>query len=263
MGIMAQTPEPPSEPPKEQGISLDELAAAYAQSMGGRAEQAAPPEEPQADQQTTEASEDPLAETPEDGASADAGAGLPLPDAEPSDDDPCPVSPATILEAMLFVGNQQNEPLCADRAAELMRGVKPEEIPALIDGLNRRYAANRCPYRIVGEKAGYRLALDKAFEPVRNRFYGRVREARLSQAALDVLAIVAYRQPVTSEEVNRLRDTPSSHILSQLVRRQLLRIERLPEKPRHPTYHTTDRFLELFGIESLDDLPQVEDLEGR
>jgi segregation and condensation protein B len=260
---MSQTPEPPPEPPLEQGISLDELAAAYAQSMGGRAEQAAPPEDPRLDQQATEAAEAPAAEALDDGASPDAAAGLPLPDGEPPADDPCPVSPTTILEAMLFVGNQQNEPLTSDRAAELMRGVKPEEIPALVDGLNRRYAANRRPYRIIGERAGYRLSLDKAFEPVRTRFYGRAREARLSQAALDVLAIVAYRQPVTAEDVHRLRDTPSSHILTQLVRRQLLRIERSPEKPRRVTYHTTDRFLELFGIESLDDLPQVEDLEGR
>ncbi len=256
---MSQTPEPPPEPPREQGISLDELAAAYAQSMGGRAEPAAGPEQPPPKQQPTELA----AEAVELAASSDTAAGLPLPDAETPDDDPCPVSPTTILEAMLFVGNQQNDPLTADRAAELMRGVTPEEIPALVDGLNRRYAANRCPYRIVGERAGYRLSLCKAFEPVRNRFYGRVREARLSQAALDVLAIVAYRQPVTAEDVHRLRDTPSSHILTQLVRRQLLQIERSPEKPRRVTYHTTDRFLELFGIESLDDLPQVEDLERR
>ena len=258
---MSQTPEPPPEPSREQGISLDELAAAYAQSMGARAEQAAPPEELRPGQQATEAAETPVAEALDDAAPDDDG--LPLPDGEPSDDDPCPISPATILEAMLFVGNQQNEPLTADRTAELMRGVKPEEIPALIDGLNRRYAANHCPYRIVREQAGYRLSLHKAFEPVRNRFYGRVREARLSQAALDVLAIVAYRQPVTTDDVHRLRGTPSGHILTQLVRRQLLRIERSPEKPRQVTYYTTDRFLGLFGIDSLDDLPQVEDFEGR
>jgi len=260
---MSQTPKPPSEPPQEQGISLDELAAAYAQSMSGRAEPAAGPEEPRPDQEATEAAEGPIGEELDEGASLDVDAGLPLPDDERAADDPCPVSPGTILEAMLFVGNQQNEPLTADRAAELMRGVTPGEIPALVDGLNRRYAANRCPYRIVSEGAGYRLSLHKAFEPVRTRFYGRVREARLSQAALDVLAIVAYRQPVTAEDVHRLRATPSGHILTQLVGRQLLRIERSPEKPRQVTYHTTDRFLELFAIESLDDLPQVEDLEKR
>jgi segregation and condensation protein B len=261
--MMSQTPEPTPEPSQEQGISLDELAAAYAQSMGGPAEPAAPPEKPRPDQQATEAGEAPVVEALEGGVSPDTAAGLPFPDGEPSDDDPCPLSPTTILEAMLFVGNQQNEPLTAGRAAELMRGVTPGEIPGLVDGLNRRYAANRCPYRIIRERTGYRLSLHKAFEPVRTRFYGRVREARLSQAALDVLAIVAYRQPVTAEDVHRLRDTSSSHILTQLVRRQLLRIERSPEKPRRVTYHTTDRFLELFGIESLGDLPQVEDLERR
>ena len=124
-------------------------------------------------------------------------------------------------------------------------------------------AANCCPYRVVSQGSGYRLALRRTFYPVRNKFYGRVREAQLSQAAIDVLAIVAYQQPLTSEEVSSLRGTPSSHILTQLVRRRLLRIERPPGKQRPAHYHTTDRFLELFGLESLDDLPQAEELESR
>ena len=240
-------------------VSLDALSEAYAQAMGR--------------------SPDPRAESPPEGderppAAIDDGPAPPSPEhpaatspeeVEPAeeDDDPCPISPTTILEAMLFVGDLDNQPLSAVKAAELMRGVSPGEIPGLVDGLNRRYAASGCPYRIVGEGAGYRITLRKRFQPIRNKFYGRVREARLSQAALDVMAIVAYRQPITAEDVTRLRDHPSGHILSQLVRRQLLRIERPPGKRRPLTYHTTDRFLELFGLESLDDLPQAEDLENR
>ena len=105
------------------------------------------------------------------------------------------------------------------------------------------------------------MTLRTAFYPVRNRFYGKVREARLSQAAVDVLAIVAYQQPLSSEQVSRLRGRPCSHVLSQLVRRGLLRIERRGEKLRTPYYFTTDRFLELFGLESLEDLPQSEELD--
>jgi len=74
---------------------------------------------------------------------------------------------------------------------------------------------------------------------------------------------VAYRQPIVAEDVNRLRGIPSGHLLAQLVRRQLLRIERPQRKPRPIHYRTTDRFLELFGLESLDDLPQSEELEKR
>ncbi|OHB68768.1 MAG: hypothetical protein A2V70_01890 [Planctomycetes bacterium RBG_13_63_9] len=162
---------------------------------------------------------------------------------------------------MLFVGNRDGRPLSAAQAAELMRGVEPEEIPGLVDELNRRYTANGCPYHIANDGSGYRFLLHSAFHRLRSRFYGRVREARLSQAAVDVLAVVAYQQPLTSEQIGQLRGKPSSHVLSQLVRRGLLRIERRDPKRRTASYFTTDRFLELFGMESLDDLPQSEELD--
>jgi segregation and condensation protein B len=268
---MSNTPERQPDSLPEQAVSLDELAAAYAQSLGAAAEPASQPEEAPADQvapetpprdaaqgravDAVEPGDDELAEQPADGP--------PLPEGEDTDqNDPCPLCPATILEAMLFVGDECNEPLTAARVAGLMRGVSPGEIPSLVDQLNRRYASSGCPYRIVSEGPGYRIALDKRFDAIRNRFYGRVREARLSQAALDVLAIVAYRQPITAEQVSRLRDAPSGHVLAQLVRRQLLGIERPPGKRRPVTYRTTDRFLGLFGLDSLEDLPHTEDLEG-
>ena len=261
---MSQTPEAQPDPPHEQGVTLDELTAAYAQSMGARAESDSAPAEPGAEHPLAETDADRSAGAIEDETAREPHHALPPPDGEPADDDdPCPLSPQTILEAMLFVGNRESEPLAAARAAELMRGVSPGEIPALVDELNRRYASNGCPYRIVSRGAGFRISLQEAFHPIRNKFYGRVREARLSQAALDVLAIVAYRQPVVAEDVNRLRGIPSGHLLAQLVRRQLLGIARPPGKRRPVSYHTTDRFLDLFGLESLDDLPQSEELENR
>ena len=166
-----------------------------------------------------------------------------------ADDDSCQLSPRTILEAMLFVGSPANEPLSSVRVAELMRGVQAEEIPNLVAELNHRYAADGCPYQIVSEMSGYRLVLRPVFAGVRERIYGRVREARLSPAAIDVLALLAYRQPLTAEEVGRLRGLPSNHLLLQLVRRQLLRIERSETPGQRPRYYTTQRFLELFGLE--------------
>jgi len=259
---MSQTPEAQPDMPHEQGVTLDELTAAYAQSMGVRSETDSAPAEAGAEQPLRDTAADRLAEAVED-QTARQPHHQPPPGGEPDDDDPCPLSPQTIFEAMLFVGNRENEPLTAARAAELMRGVSPGEIPALVDELNRRYASSGCPYRIVSQGAGFRISLEESFHPIRNKFYGRVREARLSQAALDVLAIVAYRQPVLADDVNRLRGIPSGHLLAQLVRRQLLRIVRPPGKRRPVSYHTTDRFLDLFGLETLDDLPQSEELESR
>jgi segregation and condensation protein B len=246
---MPLTADPPFGP-DPQGISLDELTEAFAQVMGTAPRQVAESPLPEcADQQGAmlppTATAEPAAE--------------PTPSEPPADEDCCPISPLSILEAMLFVGNRDNWPLSPRRVAELMRDVEADDIPPLIDELNRRYDAAGAPYRIVGEADGYRLALRREFHPLRNRFYGRIREARLSQAAIDVLALVAYQQPISGEKVGRLRGKPSSHVLAHLVRRGLLRIERPPSQPRTPHYHTTERFLRLFNLDSLDDLPRSED----
>ncbi len=179
---------------------------------------------------------------------------LAAPDAPPPD-------PKSILEAMLFVGHPENEPLTSGEVASLVRGVSPAETDELIRELNADYDAHDAPYHIVSEGAGYRLMLREEFDRVRLKFHGRIREARLSQCAIEVLSIVAYNQPITVDEVNRLRNAQSGGFLTQLVRRQILRIERPPEKPRRPLYHTTDRFLHLFRLTSLDELPQTTQIE--
>jgi segregation and condensation protein B len=243
------TADPPF-PSQAQGISLDELTQAFAQVMG------------------VEPREKADAPTPAEGERAPGDASRVAAKAQATAEaveaaavvvDSCPISPRTILEAMLFVGNRDNRPLSPRQAADLMRDVEVDEIPSLVDELNRQYDDVGTPYHVIGEGDGYRLALRREFRSLRDRFLGRIREARLSQAAIDVLALVAYQQPLTSEKVHRLRGKPSSHILSHLVRRGLLRIERPATKRRTPHYYTTDRFLRLFNLESLDDLPRSED----
>ncbi|MEE8452294.1 MAG: SMC-Scp complex subunit ScpB [Thermoguttaceae bacterium] len=253
---MPQTQDSESEPTREANISLDELSEAFAQVMGTAPGDAAP-----GDAQPQDESASQPIETPEQEV-AQTETEPPGETYEPADEEHrSEVSPQTILEAMLFVGNRENEPLSATRAAQLMRDVEPEEIVTLVDALNRQYASNGCPQVIVHEGSGYRMTLRQAFHAMRNRFYGRIREARLSQAAVDVLAIIAYQQPLTAEDVGRLRGKPSNHLLSQLVRRGLLRIERKEGERKVARYHTTDRFLALFRLESLNDLPQSEELD--
>jgi len=174
------------------------------------------------------------------------------------------LSPLSILEAMLFVGDKENRLLTPERAADFMRNVSPDEITQWVAVLNERYAAMNCPYEIVREDRGLRLALKDDFESVRTQFYGRVREARLNQSAIDVLSIVAYRQPITADEVQKIRKQPSNVILSQLVRRDLLCLERDTREKRRLTYYkTTERFLRLFGLESLEELPTAEEIEEK
>lgn len=226
-------------PPDDQGLSLEDLSEAYAQLI--------------------DAGDDPYQKVapPED---ADDAAG----DAEDEtieQEDETDISPRSILEAMLFVGDATGESLPAKYIASLMRGVSPREIDDLVAELNAIYDEEDCPYQIVSVGAGYTLRLREQFSGLRDKFYGRIREAKLSQQAIDVLALVAYRQPLTTEEVTELRGRPSGAVLSQLVRRQLLRIERPDQKPRKPRYFTTDRFLDLFGMAAVEELPHSQDVD--
>lgn len=170
----------------------------------------------------------------------------------------------SIVEAILFVGNQENRPLCVDRIIEKLRNVSAEEIDQTVALLNEHYRERNSPYTIIFERDGYRMILRPEFEPVRVNFYGKVREIRLSQQAIDTLAIVAYRQPITAEEVQCLRRQPCSAMLNQLVRRNLLKISReVQDKKSVLHYHTTTRFLDLCRIKSLDDLPRADEWDYR
>ena len=170
----------------------------------------------------------------------------------------------TIIEAILFVGNRENRPLGAEQIVEKLRNVSAEEVEQTVVRLNEHYQAQNCPYTIVSERGGYRLVLRSEFEQVRINFYGKARETRLSQQAIDTLAVVAYGQPITADEVQTLRRHSCSTILSQLVRRNLLSISReVQDKKSVVRYHTTPRFLELCQIKSLDDLPRVDELDYR
>lgn len=162
---------------------------------------------------------------------------------------------------MLFVGRPDNGTFSAREMAVAMRGCSPAEIDGAVAELNEVYRADGAPYAIIGAPGGYRLALRDEFTRVRDKFYGRVREAKLSRAALEVLSIVAYNQPTTGEEINRLRGTASGAALATLVRLRLVRLDRPAENGEPARYSTTDRFLRLFGLENLAALPQSEELE--
>jgi segregation and condensation protein B len=188
--------------------------------------------------------------------------------AEPESDTPPtsePVQPAVppplprIVEALLFVGGP---PLTAGRAAEAIRGLTDAQLAQAVETLNDGYRKQGRPYVIQAQGSGYVLALRPRFRPVMEKLYGGMREARLSPAAIDVLSLVAYRQPATKQEVDSIRGAESGAILRQLVRRGLIAVVHRGEAAqREVSYGTTAKFLDFFGLRSLDDLPQTQDLE--
>jgi segregation and condensation protein B len=234
--------------PADEGVSLDSLSAAFAEMLGGG-------DDPYDDVPHAEAAaDDPVAELAEElpkGAAA----------AEVDHDAACEISPRTIVEAMLFVGDPDDKPISSKWIAGLMRGVRPAEIDGVVVELNELYRDQGRPYEIVSEGEGYKLVLRREYHALRDKYFGRYKAVRLSQAAVDVLSVVAYRGPLTVEEVSKLRGTPSGGILAQLVRRKLLRLERAEGASRREAkFLPTKRFLELFGLESLDDLPRWQDV---
>ena len=179
---------------------------------------------------------------------------------EPPVAEPVTPPPALrIVEALLFVGGA---PLTAKRAREILRGLNQEQFDEAIRQLNADYRRQTRPYSIQPQGAGWVLTLRPRFRHVIEKLYGGVREARLSTAAIDVLAVVAYRQPITKAEVDNFRGADSGALLRQLVRRGLIQIVPLPgAKPKEIAYATSLRFLDMFGLTSLDDLPKTHDLQ--
>ena len=151
-------------PSDDHGLSLEDLSEAYAQLIDGGADPYQPEEIDE-----DEGEEDELDEQEEESGEVE-------------------VTPRSILESMLFVGSSNNEPLSGRLVAGLMRGVSPREIDELVRELNDAYDAEACPYHIVSAGAGYTMQLRPEFARLRDKFYGRVREAKLSQPAIDVLA---------------------------------------------------------------------------
>lgn len=180
---------------------------------------------------------------------------------EPRGDEDDAVTPEGILEALLFVGAPDDAPIPAERIAGAIRGVEPEDVPAIADRLDASLAAEGSALRVEQASAGYRLRPDESLDRVADRLRGRVRSTRLSPAAMETLSIVAYRQPIDADAVAELRGEPSGPTLEQLVRLGLLRIDAGQGDPVPGRYATTDRFLRTLGLASLEQLPRLAELE--
>jgi segregation and condensation protein B len=175
--------------------------------------------------------------------------------AEPVNEPTVPPSPLQIVEALLFVGGA---PLTAGVAADAIRGLSSEQFRECIDVLNCVYRTQNRPYSVVHGSTGYVLRVNRRYASIRERLFGGPREARLNQPALDVLSLVAYRQPVAKAEIDAARGADSGPVLRQLVRLGLLAATETDEgDSKDVRYGTTARFLEVFRLRGLDDLPEL------
>ena len=167
-------------------------------------------------------------------------------------------TPQQIIESVLFVGGEK---LSARKLSNLLGSrTQEEKVREWIDQINQRYEKQGRPYDIQLGELGYQMVLKSEFQTQRNQVFGiGPREVRLSQDAIAVLSFIAYQQPVTKEQIKEIDDEKSLTSLRQLIRRELVAVSR-PEDSDETVYHVTDRFLKLFNLNSLEDLPRAEEL---
>ncbi len=166
------------------------------------------------------------------------------------------------IEAILFA---TGEPVSATRLMGLFEedGHTAMDVTAALDTLAQRFAARPSSGVMLEEVAGgLRLATRPEVYPWLRRFFQTQDRNRLSMAALETLAIVAYRQPITSPEIQELRGVQSSSVIKTLLERRLVRISGRKAVVGKPfLYSTTKEFLLHFGLDSLEDLPPLEEFE--
>lgn len=161
-----------------------------------------------------------------------------------------------IVEALLFVSD---DPLPAERIAEVA-GEQTAAVKRVLSRLAKEYETSDRGFQLKEVAGGYRLYSHPAYAPYIEKMIQMWDTRRLSQASLEALAIVAYKQPVTRLVVNAIRGVNSEGVISSLVEKHLVRPVGRERSPGNPIlYGTTKTFLERFGLRSLRDLPPLEE----
>jgi len=163
-----------------------------------------------------------------------------------------------IVEALLF---SAGEPLKPRKLAELSGAPDTRTVRRLVEQLRQDYDDQGRAFSVEEIANGYQLLTRADFQPWVSKLRQRQQEDTLSQAALETLAIVAYKQPVTRAQIEDIRGVQSGYILRSLIERSLVRVAGRSEELGRPLlYGTTEAFLETFGLASLDALPKLQEL---
>lgn len=160
------------------------------------------------------------------------------------------------LEGVLFLAR---EPLPSRKLAQLASLADGTKARTLVRELNRRYDEENCAFRVMEVAGGFQLMTRPKFAPWLRRLHTADLEVRLSAPAMETLAVVAYRQPVLRADIEAIRGVQCGEILRQLMERDLVRIVGRSEDLGRPfLYGTTRRFLQIFGLRHMEELPRPE-----
>jgi len=164
-----------------------------------------------------------------------------------------------VVEALLFAADQ---PLSAGRMAQALgQPYGAAEVRAFIRELNQEYSARGHAFEVAEVAGGFQLLSRPEFKPYIASLFRHRRQEKLSQPAVETLAIVAYRQPILRAQVDDIRGVQSGPLLRSLMERGLVKVVGRQNAPGRPMlYGTTRLFLQHFGLKSLRELPRVEEL---
>lgn len=172
----------------------------------------------------------------------------------------------SIIEALIF---SSDDSLAVADIVNAIRGIdgddiqiSPGEIEKAVEELNNSYSVNNTSFRIVKIANGYIFATTEQYAKYVGYLSSEKTKRRLSQAALETLSIIAYKQPLTKPELETIRGVNSDHILNSLLEKNLISIKGRAETIGRPLlYSTTDDFLKYFGLNTISDLPKPRELE--
>jgi segregation and condensation protein B len=174
------------------------------------------------------------------------------------DNGTCDITAESVIEAVLFASD---EPLSDARLAGIVEvGVK--QVRQYIQSLNDKYEANNSAFRIEQIASGYQMLTLSTYNHWLQKLLRVRSEGKLSPAALETLAIIAYKQPVMRADIEAIRGVAVGEVIRSLMSKGLVKIVGRAEVLGRPMlYGTTKKFLEIFGLNSLKDLPKVEELK--
>src|SRR6478672_7209477 len=178
-----------------------------------------------------------------------------------------------IIEALLF---SAQKPLSIREVATAIKGAEDEfspnefsrvreaEVAAALEQLKIEYIEQQRAFQLIEKAEGWQLATDPQYAQWVRELFPAPKPARLSAPALETLAIIAYRQPITRADVEAVRGVNIDGVLQTLMERGLVKIAGRAEIPGRPLlYETTQFFLNHFGLRDLDELPNAEELRRR
>ncbi len=164
-----------------------------------------------------------------------------------------------IVEALIFASDL---PLPSKKIKEILEKDSEKEIKKAISAIKKKYEENGSPLDIVEVAGGFQIVTREDYAEWIKKLYRSRSVSRLTQRALETLAIIAYKQPITKQEVEGIRGVNSDAVMKTLMERNLISISGRVKAPGNPLlYSTTKKFLEYFGIKTLDDLPRLKEID--